>query len=587
MRLRPALFALITVAAATTAHAQDTRRTAPLKGSPNTGAVPATLPLKFSGPPTVPAITPLDLMTRLYKFADDSMMGRLAGTPWNDKGTDYIASEVTRLGLTPAGDDGYFQHPLVSKAFADSTWIGVGGKRYTLWKDFAPRYQGDTVAVLSSAPAVFGGTWGDTTSYLPNDQAAGKVVVINLAKKPDGTADYQLVNRAQLTGRFSKAAAIAVVQLDYVPPGYVEQNYAAPSVGVKPDTEEPAPHMPSYFYVTSAVADDMLGAPVATAQTGAAGRTVDGRLHQSTGVAPGRNVLAILPGSDPKLRNEYVVIGAHDDHIGFNQTPADHDSVKAVMMHAAPQGADSPNPKPTAEQWAKIRVTMDSLRKLHPSRPDSIYNGADDDGSGSMGLLEIAERFATAPVKPKRSIIFAWHVGEEEGMLGSGFFTDHPTVKRDSIVAELNIDMIGRGKKTDATGENKEGALLHGGPGYLQLIGSRRLSTELGNMVEQVNKRDKLGLHFDYALDANGHPQNIYCRSDHWSYARWGIPIVFFTTGGHADYHQVTDEPQYIDYDHMSTVAKLVHATATNVANLGHRVVVDQPKPDPHGDCRQ
>jgi hypothetical protein len=587
MRLRPALFALITVAAATAAHAQDTRRTAPLKGSPNTGAVPATLPLKFSGPPTVPAITPLDLMTRLYKFADDSMMGRLAGTPWNDKGTDYIASEVKRLGLTPAGDDGYFQHPLVSKAFADSTWIGVGGKRYTLWKDFAPRYQGDTVAVLASAPAVFGGTWGDTTSFLPNDQAAGKVVVINLAKKPDGTVDYQLVNRAQLTGRFSKAAAIAVVQLDYVPPGYVEQNYAAPSVGVKPDFEAPAPHVPSYFYVTSAVADDLLGAPVATAKTGAAGRIVDGRLHQTTGVAPGRNVLAILPGSDPALRSEYVVIGAHDDHIGFNQNPVDHDSVKAVMMHAAPQGADSPDPKPTPEQWAKIRVTMDSLRKLHPSRPDSIYNGADDDGSGSMALLEIAERFATAPVKPKRSVVFAWHVGEEEGMLGSGFFTDHPTVSRDSIVAQLNIDMIGRGKKADATGENKEGALLHGGPGYLQLIGSRRLSTELGNMVEQVNKRDKLGLHFDYALDANGHPQNIYCRSDHWSYARWGIPIVFFTTGGHADYHQVTDEPQYIDYDHMSTVAKLVHATATNVANLGHRVVVDQPKPDPHGDCRQ
>ena len=106
-------------------------------------------------------------------------------------------------------------------------------------------------------------------------------------------------------------------------------------------------------------------------------------------------------------------------------------------------------------------------------------------------------------------------------------------------------------------------------------------------MVEQVNTRDKLGLKFDYALDANGHPQNIYCRSDHWSYARWGIPIVFFTTGGHADYHQVTDEPQYIDYDHMATVAKLVHATATNVANLGHRVVVDHAKPDPHGDCRQ
>jgi hypothetical protein len=580
-------FTLLAVAT-TSVHAQDMRRPAPLKSASKTTGVPRTLPLKFEGPPTTGAITPLDLMTRLYKFADDSMMGRLAGTPWNDKGTDYIAAEVKRLGLVPAGDDGYFQHPLVSKAFADSSWIAVGGKRYTLWKDFAPRYQGDTAARITNAPAVFGGTFGDTASYLPNDQVTGKVVVIRLAKQPDGTTNYQLVNRAQLTGRFSNAAAIAVESIDYLPPGYLEQNFAAPSVGVKPDGEEPVRKVPQYFYVTNALADDMLGAPLAEAKTGAGGRTVDGFIHQTTGVAPGRNVLAILPGSDPALRGEYVVIGAHDDHVGFNHTPADHDSIKAVMMHAAPQGADSPDPKPTPEQWAKIRVTMDSLRRLHPARMDSIYNGADDDGSGSMGLLEIAERFATAPVKPKRSIIFAWHVGEEEGMLGSGFFTDHPTVNRDSIVAELNIDMIGRGKATDATGEDKNGKLLHGGPGYLQLIGSRRLSTELGNMVEAVNRRDGLGLKFDYALDANGHPQYIYCRSDHWSYARWGIPIVFFTTGGHADYHQVTDEPQYIDYDHMATVARLVHATATNVANLGHRVAVDHPKPeDPHGDCRQ
>ncbi len=586
MRLRLVFTALLVTA--TTVQAQDMRRAAPLKGAEKSGGVPRTLPLKFEGPPTTGAIAPLDLMTRLYKVADDSMMGRLAGTPWNDKGTDYIAAEVKRLGLTPAGDDGYFQHPLVSKAFADSSFIAVGAKRYALWKDFAPRYQGDSSARITNAQVVFGGTWGDPpSSFLPNDEAIGKVVVIRLAKQPDGSTNYQLVNRAQLTSRFSNAAAIAVEQLDYVPPGYVAQNYAAPSVGVKPDGEEPVRKVPPYFYVTTAVADDMLGAPLAQAKTGATGRTVDGYLHQTTGVAPGRNVLAILPGSDPKLRNEYVVIGAHDDHIGFNHEPADHDSVKAVMMHAAPQGADSPDPKPTPEQWAAIRVTMDSLRRLHPARVDSIYNGADDDGSGSMGLLEIAEQFATAPVKPKRSIIFAWHVGEEEGMLGSGFFTDHPTVKRDSIVAELNIDMIGRGKKTDATGEDKNGKLLHGGPGYLQLIGSRRLSTELGNIVEQVNTRDKLGLKFDYALDANGHPQNIYCRSDHWSYARWGIPIVFFTTGGHADYHQVTDEPQYIDYDHMATVAKLVHETAVDVANLGHRVAVDHPKPDPHGDCRQ
>jgi Zn-dependent M28 family amino/carboxypeptidase len=105
--------------------------------------------------------------------------------------------------------------------------------------------------------------------------------------------------------------------------------------------------------------------------------------------------------------------------------------------------------------------------------------------------------------------------------------------------------------------------------------------------VEQVNREDRHGLAFDYAIDANGHPANIYCRSDHYSYARYGIPVVFFTTGIHSDYHQVTDEPEYIDYEHMARVAKLIEDIAVHVADLDHRVVVDQPKPDPNGACRQ
>ena len=111
--------------------------------------------------------------------------------------------------------------------------------------------------------------------------------------------------------------------------------------------------------------------------------------------------------------------------------------------------------------------------------------------------------------------------------------------------------MIGRGSARDVTGTTLDGSLLYGDDHYVQLVGSRRLSTELGDIVERVNRDDKLGLHFDYAMDANGHPQEIYCRSDHYQYARYGIPIVFFTTGGHADYHQFTDEAQYIDYDNM------------------------------------
>ena len=585
--MRATIVVALTLAATSSAQAQDIRRPAPLSDPQHLNEVPTTLPLKFEGPATTGAITPLDLMTRLYKFADDSMMGRLAGTIWNDKGTDYIAAEVDRLGLKPAGENGgFFQYPLIRRTFNDSSWIGVGDKRYTLWKDFAPRHQGDTIAELTGLQVVAGGTFGDTTSYLPAADAAGKVVLVRLGKGADGKPDYNAVNRSQLTARFATAAAIAVAQLDYVPAGYVDRAYAEAEVAPKTDPGSRR-KAPSYFYVTDAVADDMLGAPLSSARTGTPGRTLAGRLIESTGVAPGRNVLAILPGSDPALRGQYVVIGAHDDHVGFNHTPADHDSIKALMMHAGQQGADSPEPKPTAEQWAQIRVTIDSLRKLHPSRPDSIYNGADDDGSGSMALLEIAERFATVPTRPKRSVIFAWHVGEEEGMLGSLYYTDHPTVSRDSIVAQLNIDMIGRGRATDATGEAKDKHLLHGGPGYLQLIGSRRLSKELGDLVERTNSREKFGLKFDYSLDANGHPQNIYCRSDHWAYARYGIPVVFFTTGGHADYHQVTDEPQYIDYAHMSTIAKLIHSAAVNVANLAHRPLVDKPKGDPNGACQQ
>lgn len=147
--------------------------------------------------------------------------------------------------------------------------------------------------------------------------------------------------------------------------------------------------------------------------------------------------------------------------------------------------------------------------------------------------------------------------------------------------------MVGCGRATDATGEAKDGSMLHGGAGYPQLVGARRLSTELGDLVETVNKEQKLGFNFDYNIDANGHPQNIYCRSDHWSYAKWGIPVVFMTTGGHADYHQVTDEPQYVAYDHMADVSRLVFQTALKIGNLDHRIVVDGAKPDPRGRCVQ
>jgi Zn-dependent M28 family amino/carboxypeptidase len=174
--------------------------------------------------------------------------------------------------------------------------------------------------------------------------------------------------------------------------------------------------------------------------------------------------------------------------------------------------------------------------------------------------------------------LFVWHTAEEMGLFGAQYFTEHPTVPRDSIVAQLNMDMIGRG------GRGEEAL---GGPRYLQLIGSRRLSTELGDLVEQVNRRQTPPFAIDYQYDAAGHPEQYYCRSDHYMYARYGIPVAFFSTGDHQDYHQVTDEPQYLDYEHLRRVTQLIHDVTAAVANLEHRVVVDQPKPDPHGQCQQ
>jgi Zn-dependent M28 family amino/carboxypeptidase len=212
-------------------------------------------------------------------------------------------------------------------------------------------------------------------------------------------------------------------------------------------------------------------------------------------------------------------------------------------------------------------------------------NGADDDGTGSMALLEIAEAFARSNTKPKRSLLFVWHTGEELGLVGSNYFTRHPTVPRDSIVTQLNIDMIGRGGSTDAV-HDLNGTITYGNPDFVEVIGSRRLSTELGDIIDDVNRKETRPLAFSRVFDATGEPHQMYCRSDHYMYARFGIPITFFFTSVHQDYHQVTDEPQYIDYTHYARIVNLVHDIADRVANLDHRIVVDKPKPDPNARCR-
>jgi hypothetical protein len=547
---------------------------------PAAAAAPApALPLKYDARPTGAAITAADLMSRVYVFADDSMAGRETGTAGNTRGTAHLAAEARRLGLRPAGDGGtYFQTlPYTQRTVDSASTVRVGGAALAHGADFfAIGYQS---ARQLAAPVVFGGVIGDSAGLLAPEQAAGKVVVYRVPLTPAALRRMQ----------GASPAAVVFVGLDPFFPVLREQ-----TTGTFLDDSArvgDARRAPPALFATRDAAARFFDAPLDGLAAGAAGRPadLDVRITLAPAAHPARNVVAVLPGSDPALAAQYVAVGAHNDHVGTARRAVDHDSLRLFNRVVRPQGAEDEGKRATPEQQARVNADLAAWRAAHPNsaRIDSIFNGADDDASGSMTVLEVAERLAAMKTRPKRSVLFVWHTGEEQGLLGSEWFTDHPTVPRDSIVAQLNIDMVGRGAAADVTGQTKDGALLRGGPNYVQLVGSRRLSTELGDLLEAVNRDNRIGLAFDYSMDANGHPMNIYCRSDHYSYARYGIPVTFFTTGGHADYHQVTDEPQYIDYPHMARVATLVADAAVRVADLDHRVRVDKPKPDPKAQCQQ
>ncbi|HEU4952925.1 MAG TPA: M28 family peptidase [Gemmatimonadales bacterium] len=527
---------------------------------------------------TTAAITPQDLRTRISIFADDSMQGRRAGTPGNGKGNAYIAAELRRLGLRPAGDSGSFLQRVPLMRFrVDSAGatLRAGNASLALWEYYP--YQPDfhvPVRPISGAPVVYIGGAADAGSLPPRDSLKGKVVLFrsdvdggNTLGAPDLSPGGSL---GLIAGIMVTGADPLIATFDQVfrtPPLIVHDSVQVP----------PGVTQPRIIILPTASVAKLFGRPLDALKPGDATPPLAGEVKFEGTDLGATNVVAILEGSDPARRGEYVALGAHNDAIGIVR-PVEHDSLRAYNTVVRPRGANDTPRDPTPEEAARIRSIIDSLRKIRPARIDSIVNGADDDGSGSMGLLEIAEATARAEHRPARSLLFVWHTGEESGLQGSRWFTDHPTVPRDSIVAQVNIDMIARGGPQDEK---------LGGPGYIQAIGTRRLSSELGDLAEQVDKDGKYGLVFDYTYDADGHPDNFYCRSDHAMYARYGIPIAFFSTGGHRDYHQVTDEVQYLDFTKYTAVTRFVADLAARLADLDHRPVVDKPKPDPKAPCKQ
>ncbi|MBI3791280.1 MAG: M28 family peptidase [Gemmatimonadetes bacterium] len=489
-------------------------------------------------PSTAVAPTAEELRRDLYAFADDSMRGRESGTRDAQRAAFFLGERLRTLGFTPAGDSGFYQRvPLTRTTVASQSTATVttpGGASQSL------AFGADLTPITSLGAGVPGlkrsadgellfAQYGITNKKLDRDDFAGLdakgkvlVMVMGAPDNADSTqrAMYEGVNgfapRIQRALGMRPAAVVLVFQ------GRTADLYGmaagqflrqvTPRDTARSASEDERP-LPPVLLVSERAAKAFVpaGWPARAGAQFAAGTRFAVRTVVTREQVTDYNVVATLRGTDAALASTYVAVGAHLDHIGI-QTPVGG---------------------------------------------DSVANGADDDGSGSVTALAVARAAAQGP-RMKRSWLFVFHTGEEKGLLGSAFFTAHPTVPLDSVVAQLNADMVGR---------NGADSLYVVGPS----AAPKNQSVVLGGILDSVNAAMTRPFTFDRSFDSATHPEHIYERSDHFHYAKVGIPIVFFTTGLHADYHKVSDSPEKIGYEKMARVATLLWQTGLAVGNRGTR----------------
>lgn len=293
------------------------------------------------------------------------------------------------------------------------------------------------------------------------------------------------------------------------------------------------------------------------------------------------NVVGMIEGSDPVLRSTYVMIGAHLDHIGYSQTGTgrgpgpDGCRRRSPAAQAAVVASGKTIQNPGAGRGGAGNGGNGGARGAAPAavipfdQRDIINNGADDDGSGSTAELAIAKAFATGP-KPKRSIVFVWHTGEEAGLYGSRYNADFPVVPLEKVQAQLNIDMIGRDDCDNVEGDYTNSVFV---------VGADRISTDLHNLIIATNSTAAKPLALDYEMNDLNDPEGVYTRSDHYSYANKGVPIAFFTTGLHPDYHRVSDTVDKILFPKMARIAQLVYESGFSIANTDRVLERDNKGP--------
>ncbi len=463
-------------------------------------------------------ITQADVQRRINVIADDSMMGRDTPSPGLEKTAQYVADQFKRFGLKPAGENGtWFQRYTISRRKIDVPASHLG---------FMIRGQHVQVSLASDARFAFGGVPAHEVhapvllvggSYTAEDaeraDAKGKAVIVVMDySKPLSPVLQQAV------GALIKGGAAGVVLLSNRDSATFAQRVASQAqvrVGVD-GTGEDAPIVEVH---QRALGDALAAAGISPDKIRASGTAVirdfpdlvvgfglkDSVLQSAT--AP--NTVGMLEGTDPKLKSEFVVFSAHMDHVGT-----------AGGGQCQARGGDT------------------------------ICNGADDDGSGTVGVMELAEAFSHKGARPKRSMIFLTVSGEEKGLFGSSYFTAHPPVALSQVVADLNIDMIGRNWQDT-------------------IVAIGREHSSLGPTLARVNAaHPELNM---TAIDDRWPEENFYFRSDHFNFARKGVPILFFFNGTHPDYHQVTDSPDRLESEKEARILKLLFYLGQEVANAAER----------------
>jgi peptidase M28-like protein len=509
----------------------------------SSGTSAANLPL-----PTAEAtssITVRDLKMHLSFLASEELGGRYTLSPSNRVAARYLASQLESYGYRGAARDGsFFQRvPLslrdVDRA-ASRVTLNIGGVK----RDFN---FGD--AFLSEAPAemtvngglVFAGYGISSPKNNYDDYSGlsvkGKIVVI-VDGMPDSLKAVRLGADEQADASALAHGAIGAIR---IPNAQMLLSWEQLKVwlggqqqlGLPPRKTAAGKILPQIIAgpeLIKAIARTMgkessdLMAAVNKLKPAVLGATADIRLRVEVKDAPpAQNVVATLEGADPKLKDEYLVLSAHYDH-------------------------------------------------LKTGDKGEVYRGADDDGSGTVSVLEIAQAFAVGP-RPLRSILVVFHTGEELGLFGSEFNTDYePVVPLEKLVADLNIDMVGR-SRPPGDDDPRDAHLTDKDSIYV--IGADKLSTELNKLNEETNLATSR-MKFDYTYNDEKHPERFYYRSDHYNYAKHGIPIIFYFTGVHRDYHKPTDVVEKIDFEKMERIGRMIFATGWRIANLDHRLVVDK-----------